>query len=164
MHIISRATLRIFWETHPEAQAGLRYWYKQVSQAKWQSFQDIRQDFSSADLVGNFIVFNICGNNYRLITYVDFQHRRVFIRKILTHAEYNKNQWKKDSWFNKYWSKSLNLQISREEKLFVGWVSGSVTHAGVGFHASTQPTFFFYYLFWLNISFKSQVRPLTFPV
>ncbi len=59
MHIISRATLRIFWETHPEAQAGLRYWYKQVSQAKWQSFQDIRQDFSSADLVGNFIVLFI---------------------------------------------------------------------------------------------------------
>lgn len=55
MHIITRATLRNFWETHPEAQAGLRYWYKQVSQAKWQSFQDIRQDFSSADLVGNFI-------------------------------------------------------------------------------------------------------------
>ncbi|NCS23638.1 MAG: type II toxin-antitoxin system HigB family toxin [Microcystis aeruginosa BS13-02] len=102
MHIITRATLRNFWETHPEAQAGLRYWYKQVSQAKWQSFQDIRQDFSSADLVGNFIVFNICGNNYRLITYVDFQHEKVFIRKVLTHAEYNKNQWKKDSWFNKY--------------------------------------------------------------
>jgi mRNA interferase HigB len=102
MHIITRATLRSFWEIHPEAKAGLRYWYKQASQAEWKSFQDIRKDISSADLVGNFIVFNICGNNYRLITFVDFQNGKIFIRKVLTHPEYDKDQWKKDSWFNKY--------------------------------------------------------------
>ncbi len=101
MQIISESALKQFWQVHPESQAGLRYWYKQTNQYKWQNFQDIRKIFPSADLVGNFIIFNICGNNYRLITYIDFQYGKVFVRKILTHAEYNKENWKQDNWYNK---------------------------------------------------------------
>ncbi len=101
MHIISQSTLRKFWTTHPQSKVGLRYWYKLANEHKWQSFDDIRKIFPCADLVGNFIVFNISGNNYRLITYIDFPKGKVFIREVLTHAEYDKNKWKKDDWYKK---------------------------------------------------------------
>ncbi|MDZ8086065.1 MAG: type II toxin-antitoxin system HigB family toxin [Nostoc sp. DedQUE12b] len=56
--------------------------------------------FPSADLVGNFTVFNISGNNYHLITYIDYQAQIIFIRAVLTHADYDKENWKNDDWFN----------------------------------------------------------------
>ncbi|MBD2608918.1 type II toxin-antitoxin system HigB family toxin [Scytonema hofmannii FACHB-248] len=54
----------------------------------------LRQVFPSADLVGNFIVFNISANNYRLITYIDYEFQITFVRAVLTHAEYDKENWK----------------------------------------------------------------------
>jgi mRNA interferase HigB len=60
---------------------------------------ELRQTFPPADKVGNFTVFNIGGNNYRLITLVDYEYQKVFIRHILTHAEYDKDDWKNDHWF-----------------------------------------------------------------
>lgn len=101
MHIISESALKRFWRIHPESHVGLRYWYKLSSQHKWQNLEDIRQIFPSAAQVNNFIIFNICGHNYRLITYIDFQYEKIFIRKVLTHAEYDKDNWKKDEWYDK---------------------------------------------------------------
>lgn len=98
MHIISLSKLKQFWQKHPNSVAGLQYWYKLTNLYKWQSFNEVRQTFPSADLVGNFIVFNICGNNYRLITYIDFKFSKVFIRDILTHTKYDKENWEKDNW------------------------------------------------------------------
>jgi mRNA interferase HigB len=66
---------------------------------KWQNFVDLRQVFPSADQVGNLTVFNIGGNNYRLITLVDYKYQKVFIRHVLTHAEYDKEEWKNDQWY-----------------------------------------------------------------
>lgn len=100
MHVISESTLKRFWEIHPESKIGLKRWYTQAKQANWQSFQDIRDTFPSADLVANFVVFNIGGNNYRLITFIDFQAGKLFIRNVLTHAEYDKERWKQDNWYN----------------------------------------------------------------
>ncbi|WP_368041857.1 type II toxin-antitoxin system HigB family toxin [Nostoc sp. TCL240-02] len=77
----------------------MRLWYKLTSVAKWQNLVELRQTFPSADQVGNFTVFNIGGNNYRLITLVDYEYQKVFIRHILTHAEYDKDDWKNDHWF-----------------------------------------------------------------
>ncbi|MDZ8139208.1 MAG: type II toxin-antitoxin system HigB family toxin [Nostoc sp. DedQUE04] len=99
MHIISRARLVEFWEKHSNAQTSLRLWYKLTSVAEWQNLVELRQTFPSADPVGNFTVFNISGNNYRLITLVDYKCQKVFIRHILTHAEYDKDEWKNDYWF-----------------------------------------------------------------
>ncbi|MEH1949876.1 MAG: type II toxin-antitoxin system HigB family toxin [Nostoc sp.] len=99
MHIISRARLVEFWEKHSNAQTSLRLWYKLTSVAEWQNLVELRQTFPSADQVGNFTVFNISGNNYRLITLVDYKCQKVFIRHILTHAEYDKDEWKNDLWF-----------------------------------------------------------------
>jgi mRNA interferase HigB len=99
MRIISRRTLREFWEKHSTAQTGLLLWYQRVSDSEFQNFNDLRQVFPSADQVGNFTVFNISGNNYRLITYIDYDYQIVFIRAVLTHAEYDKENWKNDDWF-----------------------------------------------------------------
>ncbi|MDJ0689803.1 MAG: type II toxin-antitoxin system HigB family toxin [Xenococcaceae cyanobacterium MO_188.B32] len=99
MHVVSQSKLKQFWRNHPNSEASLRFWYKLTTQNQWQNLSVLRQIFPSADLVKNFIVFNIGGNNFRLITYIDFQQNKVFIRHILTHAEYNKEDWKKDDWY-----------------------------------------------------------------
>lgn len=101
MHIISKFTLKKFWKIHPQAEIGLSYWYKLTEKHQWQHKEDVKNTFPSVDTVGNFTVFNISGNNYRLITYIDFQNQKVFIRAVLTHSEYDKNNWKKDKWYNK---------------------------------------------------------------
>ncbi|MGL4883902.1 MAG: type II toxin-antitoxin system HigB family toxin [Waterburya sp.] len=99
MHVISQTKLKQFWRNHPNAETSLRYWYKLTTQHRWQDFNDVRQTFPSADVVKNFVVFDIGGNNFRLITYIDFKQHKVFIRSILTHAEYDKEKWKKDDWY-----------------------------------------------------------------
>lgn len=98
MHIINRTRLKEFWEKHPNAESGLTSWYKIASKSQWQHLDDVRQTFPHADPVGQLTVFNICGNNYRLITKIVFPKGRVYIRAVLTHAEYEKGDWKKDPW------------------------------------------------------------------
>ncbi|MBD0266266.1 MAG: type II toxin-antitoxin system HigB family toxin [Tolypothrix sp. Co-bin9] len=99
MQVISRSRLVEFWEKYPNAQNSLRSWYKLTTLAEWQNFVDLRQVFTSADQVSNLTVFNIGGNNYRLIALVDYNYQKVFIRHVLTHAEYDKEDWKNDSWY-----------------------------------------------------------------
>ncbi|PHM11316.1 type II toxin-antitoxin system HigB family toxin [Nostoc sp. 'Peltigera malacea cyanobiont' DB3992] len=64
-----------------------------------QNILEVRQAFNSADPVGELTVFNIQGNKYRLITYIDYQSQKVFIRNVLTHTEYDTDKWKNDPWF-----------------------------------------------------------------
>lgn len=99
MRVISRSTLRKFWEKHANAQTSLLIWYERVVSNSFDTFVQVREVFPSADFVGNFIVFNIGGNNYRLITYLDYRFQIIFIRAVLTHAEYDKEDWKNDDWF-----------------------------------------------------------------
>jgi mRNA interferase HigB len=98
MHIISKKTLQVFWEQHPVAEKPLRGWFVRVKQSTWNNFAELRQNFPSADLVGRLVVFNIGGGNYRLIARVEFKLKRVYIRHVLTHARYDKGQWKNDEW------------------------------------------------------------------
>lgn len=95
MHIISRKALQQFWEKYPDSQNALRRWYKIVQQTDYVSFQELRQTFPSADSVDDLIVFNIGGNKYRLITAIHFNRKKVYIRHVLTHPEYDKGDWKK---------------------------------------------------------------------
>ena len=74
----------------------LRSWYQVARQAHWQRFTDVRAFYSSTDQVGKFTVFNIVGNKYRLITVIHFNTGRVYVRRILTHAEYDRGAWKDD--------------------------------------------------------------------
>ncbi len=91
--------LQLFWERHPQAENALRAWFTHVNRARWQSFSDLRNDFASADQVKRLTVFNIGGNKYRLISRVEYHKQRVYIRSILTHSEYDKEQWKNDPWY-----------------------------------------------------------------
>lgn len=99
MHIITRSRLVEFWEKHSDARTSLLLWYRLTSDAAWQNFVELREVFSSADQVKNFTVFNIGGNKYRLIAFIDYTYQKVFIRHVLTHAEYDTDDWKKDDWY-----------------------------------------------------------------
>jgi mRNA interferase HigB len=91
--------LRTFWERHATAETLLRAWYQVASHETWHSLNDVRQTYPSADLVERLTVFNIGGNAFRLITRVEFQRQEIYIRHVLTHAEYDKEDWNRDPWF-----------------------------------------------------------------
>ena len=91
MQIIARRTLREFWEIHSPAEAPLRTWYALVAAAEWTGPSDVRAMFGSADFVGgNRVIFDIGGNKYRLIVHVAYVYKRVLVKFIGTHAEYDK--------------------------------------------------------------------------
>ena len=95
MHIISRKTLVEFSKEHPDSQQPLAHWFKIVEKTEFKNFVELRKVFPSADLVNNWVVFNIGGNKYRLITSIHFIRAKVYIRHVLTHAEYDRGDWKK---------------------------------------------------------------------
>jgi len=95
MHIISRKALREFWKKHPDSETALLRWYKLVNLTDFRSFSELRNTFPNADLVGNLVVFNIGGNKCRLIASIHFNQAKVYIRRVLTHQEYDKGAWKK---------------------------------------------------------------------
>lgn len=94
MHIITRKRLLEFSEKHPEAEQPLDRWYRISKRTNFESFADLRKTFPSADGVGRLTVFNIGGNKFRLITYIVYDKKRIYIRDILTHEEYDKGEWK----------------------------------------------------------------------
>src|SRR5690349_20722257 len=93
MWVVSLKRLREFWAAHPKAEVPLRGWYTQTSAADWQTFSDLRATFPSADLVGNCTVFNVGGNNYRLVARVFFRGHKVYVLRVMTHAEYSREDW-----------------------------------------------------------------------
>jgi mRNA interferase HigB len=95
MHVISRKTVREFWERLPDSKASLARWFKIMQQTDFVSFGDLRRTFSSADLVDDLVVFNISGNKYRLIASIHFNRGKVYVRHVLTHQEYDRENWKK---------------------------------------------------------------------
>ena len=94
MHVISRKTLKTFWQKYPDSQTALTRWFKIVRQTDFKNFADLRTTFPSADLVDNLVVFNIGGNKYRLIASIHFNRSKIYIRHVLTHKEYDKGDWK----------------------------------------------------------------------
>lgn len=91
MHVISRKTLKDFWEKHTDAKQPLLSWFQEAKAAKWHEFQDIKNNYGSADVLpDNRVVFNIKGNTYRLIVKIHYNTQIVYIRFIGTHAAYDK--------------------------------------------------------------------------
>lgn len=91
MRVIARRTLREFWEEHADVEQALKAWFQEVSKSNWVSFQELKQDFPSASILqDNRIVFNIKGNNYRLIVKFNLEYQMAWIRFIGTHAQYDK--------------------------------------------------------------------------
>jgi mRNA interferase HigB len=77
------------------AKSALQYWFKVATAAEWRNLEDILLDFPAADMVESLAVFNIKGNQYRLIVRFVFASQRVYIKEFLTHAESSKGAWKK---------------------------------------------------------------------
>lgn len=91
MRIIARRTLIDYYEKHPQAKEALEDWYYKTKSAEWTCFADIKKTFNSVDSVGNQrYVFNIKGNDFRLVAVIRFSPSHVLIRFIGTHAEYDK--------------------------------------------------------------------------
>jgi mRNA interferase HigB len=91
MRIIALSRLREFWEEHSQAEIPLRAWYAEASRANWKSPTDIKAAYRHASfLANNRVVFNIKGNDYRLVTAVHYNRGILFIRFIGTHAEYDR--------------------------------------------------------------------------
>lgn len=91
MRIITFKRIQEFSEKHADAEIPLRFWYASVSKKEWTSLSDKKKDFNSVDYVGNHrFVFNIKGNKYRLVAIISFNTKKVYIRFIGTHAEYDK--------------------------------------------------------------------------
>jgi mRNA interferase HigB len=91
MRIIALKTLRLFWEQHPDAQQALQAWYRDAAQATWNTPADIKNVYRNASIVGNnCVVFNIRGNQYRLVVAVNYTPGIIYIRFIGTHQDYNK--------------------------------------------------------------------------
>ena len=91
MRVISFAIIRNFIAKHADADVPLRDWYKRVVKADWNTFSDIKKTFNSADYVGNDrYVFDIKGNNYRIVAVVLFINKKVYMRFVGTHEEYNR--------------------------------------------------------------------------
>jgi mRNA interferase HigB len=99
MHLISISKLREDAAQYPGIEKQIQKWYKVTQQAEWQNLEDVRQSFKDADTVGNFTVFNIKGNAYRLIAGIDYQRQLIYYKYFLTHAEYDKDRWKNDPYF-----------------------------------------------------------------
>lgn len=90
MHIISLKMLRDFWQKHPEAEQSLRNWHAVAGHSRFGDFADLRQHFGSADYVAPFTVFDVGGNNYRIISVVRYRGGKIFVRWVMSHREYDK--------------------------------------------------------------------------
>jgi mRNA interferase HigB len=86
VRVISRRALREFANKHKDAEAPLDDWYRTVKRARWISIIDVRNTYAHADAVGDFTVFNIGGNKYRLAAYINYRSSRIYIRHMMTHG------------------------------------------------------------------------------
>ena len=93
MRIIAKRTLKEFWESshkYADSQASLEAWYFEVLHASWSNPQEIKEQFRSASILkNNRVVFNIKGNNYRLIVSIDYKRQACFVKFVGTHEQYN---------------------------------------------------------------------------
>lgn len=99
MHLIAISKLRADAARYPDVSMQVEAWYSTVKNASWQSLEDVRVIYRDAEAVGNFTVFNLKGNAYRLIVGIDYEDGTIYYKYFLTHADYDKDQWKNDPYF-----------------------------------------------------------------
>lgn len=91
MRIISKRILRGYWKHHHQAELPLTEWYLKMKVCCSENLTQLRKIFNSADVVKGYTIFNIGGNNYRLITAIHYNRQLCYVRGVWTHAEYSKN-------------------------------------------------------------------------
>jgi mRNA interferase HigB len=92
VQVIAKRTLKVFWDCHHQAEGPLREWYTTVNRSVWSGPSDVKLEFgATVDFVGdNRLVFDLAGNKYRLIVHVAYAYKRVLIKFVGTHAEYDR--------------------------------------------------------------------------
>lgn len=93
VRIISRRAIKDASVKHGEWAASLNAWYKIAKAANWNSFEEVRSNWKNADKLGKFVVFDISHNECRLICTVKYDWKMVYIRGVLSHAEYDRKDW-----------------------------------------------------------------------
>jgi mRNA interferase HigB len=100
MHVIARPAITKARHDYPDAEKWLDAWWMLATKARWQKLEAVRIDYPTVDQVGRCLVFNVCGNKYRFIVGVSYADQwtrgTLFVKHFLTHAEYDKDRWKKD--------------------------------------------------------------------
>ncbi len=90
MRVVAKKALREFWERFPDAEDALKTWFAEAERARWSTPGEIKAQYRSASfLKDNRVVFNICGNKYRLIAKISYKNSIVLIRFVGTHREYD---------------------------------------------------------------------------
>src|ERR1700690_326478 len=95
MRIVSRKAIREATAKHSEWSASLNAWHQITKGADWKTFADVRKSWRNSDVVGGFVVFDISHNKCRLIATIKYKWRMVYIRYILSHADYDEKEWQK---------------------------------------------------------------------
>jgi mRNA interferase HigB len=91
MRVIEIKILRDYWEKHTDSKEQLKTWYKEASKADWSSPVSIKSEYPKASILkSERVVFNICGNQYRLVVQINYERRWAFVRFIGSHEEYDK--------------------------------------------------------------------------
>jgi len=91
MHVISRKTLQEFWEQYPDAEAALQAWFHEAKVASWSNSAELKAKYGGASIINSErVVFNICGNKYRLIARINYVSGTLFVRFVGTHGEYDR--------------------------------------------------------------------------
>ena len=90
MRVIAKRVLREFWERHPDSQQQLKAWYAEAKSAAWHVPTDVKAKYGTASILKDSrVVFNICGNRYRLVVKINYPHQVVYIRFLGTHKQYD---------------------------------------------------------------------------
>ena len=91
MRVVAKRILRDFWGKHADAEQPLKNWYREASKSAWSNPVDIKRDYAKVSILkGGRVVFNICGNQYRLVVDINYERQWVFVRFIGTHQDYDK--------------------------------------------------------------------------
>ncbi len=89
MWIISRRTLREFWETHPQAKEPLSTWFRVMERSEFSDLNEMKRTFGTADYLAPYTIFDVGGNKFRIITAIHYNRNRAYIRHVFTHPEYD---------------------------------------------------------------------------
>lgn len=95
MHVVTHRRIAEAQRSFPESATALEYWYRLMKRGRFENFAELRTGFGSVDKVGPFCVFDIGGNKLRLIAAVHFNRQKVFVRHVLSHADYDRGAWKR---------------------------------------------------------------------
>jgi mRNA interferase HigB len=91
LRVIAKKVLREFWTKHSDCEQQLKSWYQEAEKSEWKNTHEIKKEYPTASILGdNRVIFNIKGNNYRLIVKINFHYQMMWIRFVGTHKEYDR--------------------------------------------------------------------------